>query len=380
MHLVGNICEFTRIFTGEYNRRISQVAVGHLGALRTYKEIHIKEESIFKKVCVKNRFHNLLSHPINLARILNFHSYGVKMKITVKDIHQRTVQVDVNTEDTVGQLKQAIQTSLGDDYEASKQKLIYAGRILADNNGTLKDYSIEERGFVVVITPNREIPFVSAANSVTTPSATDTTVVPTTPFASAINQIIELGYSRTEATEAIERAAGSTEQAIEYLLGELPFGGGGGAAVASNSSSATLTSSSTETMISQHPVAAENKLAFLRNDPQFLEMRRIVQSDASALRDCIGQIALSNPDLFVMITTNQQDFIDLLNEGVVLAAPPSLLSLPPELPPTLSSADRNAIERLKELGFVERDVMEAYLVCERDENRAAEFLLNHIDE
>lgn len=307
--------------------------------------------------------------------ILNFvnSTDQAKMLVTVKDIRQRTFQIDVNEFDTVGQLKAAIESKMGVEFEAAKQKLIYAGQILNETDRQLKEYSVSESGFVVVMVPPKK-DVVAAATTNSLSVAAPKPPPPDQPFGpDSIDKLIELGYPRVAATEAIFRCNGNVEHAIEYLCSQQKNSGGG--ATANSSSSSTPPPPPLRRQVS----SVDNKLAFLRNDPQFLEMRRIVQSDATALRDCIGQIAQTNTELFELITTNQQDFIDLLNEDAVAVAA-AMESVSSTALPPLSNADLVAIDRLKDMGFVEADVLEAYLVCDRDENRAAEFLLNQFEE
>lgn len=74
----------------------------------------------------------------------------------------------------VKELKEKIEALKGSDYPAGGQKLIYAGKILADEN-LISEYAIEESKFIVVMVSKPKVP------SAPPPAA----VVPATPTPAA---------------------------------------------------------------------------------------------------------------------------------------------------------------------------------------------------
>lgn len=174
---------------------------------------------------------------------------------------------------------------------------------------------------------------------------------------------------------------------------------------------------------------ASDPLAFLRNQPQFQQMRQVIQQNPQLLNAVLQQIGQTNPALLQLISQNQESFVRMLNEpspggGGGGAAPGSGAGALPTgmrnffleknytnfvfsfhsghvLPILLGGAslggggggqaavgapqpgmiqvtpqDKDAIERLKALGFPEHLVVQAYFACEKNENLAANFLLS----
>ena len=58
-----------------------------------------------------------------------------------------------------------------------------------------------------------------------------------------------------------------------------------------------------------------NPLAFLRDQPEFDQMKRILQQNPSMLNDILQRIGQSNPQLLQVISQNQEAFIRLINES-----------------------------------------------------------------
>lgn len=132
----------------------------------------------------------------------------------------------------------------------------------------------------------------------------------------------------------------------------------------------------------------EPHLNFLRSQPQFQQMRNAIRENPTLLESIIQQLGANNPDLLRLITENQAEFMRLLNEeddevgeAEALAAlgvaggPGEIAGAPMVMEAHVTPADKEAIERLKQLGFPEHLVVQAYFACEKNENLAANFLL-----
>jgi UV excision repair protein RAD23 len=116
----------------------------------------------------------------------------------------------------------------------------------------------------------------------------------------------------------------------------------------------------------------QNSLDFLRNNPQFQQLRQVVQQQPQMLEPILQQVGAGNPQLAQMIASNPEQFLQLLAEDADEDAP-----LPPGAQAiSVTEEEREAIERLCRLGF-ERDlVIQAYFACDKNEELAANFLFD----
>ncbi|XP_066112683.1 UV excision repair protein RAD23 homolog B isoform X3 [Saccopteryx bilineata] len=346
------------------------------------------------------------------------------MQVTLKTLQQQTFKIDIDPEETVKALKEKIESEKGKDaFPVAGQKLIYAGKILNDDTA-LKEYKIDEKNFVVVMvtkpkavtTPaptttqqsnatttttvsSSTAPAVAQAPTPTpalaptptptpapiTPASTTTSSEPApasatkqespaekpaeTPVATSptsadstlgdssrsnlfedatsalvtgqsyenmVTEIMSMGYEREQVIAALRASFNNPDRAVEYLLMGIPGDresqavvdpppaastGAPQASVAA--AAATTTATTTTTSSGGHP------LEFLRNQPQFQQMRQIIQQNPSLLPALLQQIGRENPQLL----------------------------------------------QLKALGFPEGLVIQAYFACEKNENLAANFLL-----
>lgn len=119
-----------------------------------------------------------------------------------------------------------------------------------------------------------------------------------------------------------------------------------------------------------------NSLDFLRNNPQFQQLRQVVQQQPQMLEPILQQVGAGNPGLAQLITNHPEQFLQLLAEDADEDTP-----LPPGAQAiSVTEEEREAIERLCRLGF-ERDlVIQAYFACDKNEELAANFLFDQPDD
>ncbi|NXT44933.1 RD23B protein, partial [Pelecanoides urinatrix] len=211
-------------------------------------------------------------------------------------------------------------------------------------------------------------------------------------YENMVTEIMSMGYEREQVIAALRASFNNPDRAVEYLLmgipgdnqavAEPPPAASTGASQSSAVAAAVATIPTTTSSLGGHP------LEFLRNQPQFQQMRQIIQQNPSLLPALLQQIGRENPQLLQQISQHQEHFIHMLNEPVL------------ESRQGLSGSDdgasaggvaeggnghmnyiqvtpqeKEAIERLKALGFPEGLVIQAYFACEKNENLAANFLL-----
>lgn len=353
------------------------------------------------------------------------------MLITFRTLQQQTFKIEIDENEPVKALKNKIEEEKGKDgFPAAGQKLIYAGKILTDEM-LLVDCKIEEKSFVVVMvtkpkavtTDPKPSPTVTEAPAPAStsppsdsssddskpeekePSPGDTgtatssseslstslideavsSLVTGPSYDAMVTEMMLMGYEREQVVAALRASFNNPDRAVEYLLTGIP-GTDQEQATAPEAAAAALRSntapSSTPANTGSAPTTGGgNPLDFLRNQPQFHVMRQLIQENASLLPALLQEIGRENPELLQEISNHQQEFIQMLNE--------------PNPGPTAGSGgetgrtgsmggqnyiqitpqEKEAIERLKALGFPEGLVVQAYFACDKNENLAANFLL-----
>ncbi|XP_044468501.1 ubiquitin receptor RAD23c isoform X1 [Mangifera indica] len=128
--------------------------------------------------------------------------------------------------------------------------------------------------------------------------------------------------------------------------------------------------------------ASAGTLDFLRNSQQFQALRAMVQANPQILQPMLQELGKQNPGLMRLIQEHQADFLRLINEpveggegnilGQLASAMPQALTVTPE--------ERDAIERLEAMGFDRALVLEVFFACNKNEELAANYLLDHMHE
>ncbi|XP_068090543.1 UV excision repair protein RAD23 homolog B [Hyperolius riggenbachi] len=215
-------------------------------------------------------------------------------------------------------------------------------------------------------------------------------------YENMVTEIMSMGYEREQVIAALRASFNNPDRAVEYLLMGIPGDREGQAgadppqAVSAPTqplpaaAGATTTTTTTTAITTPTPstTTGGNPLDFLQNQPQFQQMRQIIQQNPALLPALLQQIGRENPSLLQQISQHQEQFIQMLNDpvpesggqgggrGVAAEAGSGHMNYIQVTP-----QEKEAIERLKALGFPEGLVIQAYFACEKNENLAANFLL-----
>ncbi|KAH1018331.1 hypothetical protein HUJ05_006120 [Dendroctonus ponderosae] len=319
------------------------------------------------------------------------------MKVTLKNLQQQSFVVDIDSNQTVKQLKQKIEAEKGADYASENQRLIYAGKILTDETA-LSEYNIDEKKFVVVmVTKAKTTEKTESGDGTKAPSTigTATPEVPATPPVTATTPVTSAPPASSVAESAAPIASSLSSAAESTLLMGEEYENMVKNIMDMGYARDQVNETTDMSGVDQSQSDAEDPLAFLRTQSQFQQMRQVIQQNPQLLNAVLQQIGQTNPALLRLISENQESFVRMLNEPAPGAASSNSVPVGSTQPaesvatPAVGSGgggggvgiqitpqDKDAIDRLKALGFPEQLVIQAYFACEKNENLAANFLLS----
>ncbi|KAH9667593.1 ubiquitin receptor RAD23b [Citrus sinensis] len=352
------------------------------------------------------------------------------MKLTVKTLKGSHFEIRVQPSDTVMAVKKNIEDVQGkDNYPCGQQLLIHNGKVLKDET-TLADNKVSEDGFLVVMlsksktlgsagassaqpahttppttapssnsTPPQEASVPPPANSDTYGQAASN-LVAGNDLEQTIQQIMDMGggtWDKETVTRALQAAYNNPERAVDYLYSGIPetaevavpvahfpasqaaeTGAAGAAPVSGVPNSSPLNMFPQETL-SGAPAGGLGSLDFLRNNQQFQALRSMVQSNPQILQPMLQELGKQNPQLLRLIQEHQTEFLQLINEPVD-GSEGDMFDQPEQDMPhaiNVTPAEQEAIQRLEAMGFDRALVIEAFLACDRNEELAANYLLEN---
>nr|ACU21107.1 unknown [Glycine max] len=225
-----------------------------------------------------------------------------------------------------------------------------------------------------------------------------------------IQQILDMGggsWDRDTVVRTLRAAYNNPERAVEYLYSGIPeqaeappVTGVPASAQPSNPPADTPQAAQPASVPSSGPnanpldlfpqglpnvgsgAAGAGSLDFLRNSQQFQALRAMVQANPQILQPMLQELGKQNPHLMRLIQEHQVDFLRLINEPVEGGEGNILGQLAGTMPQavTVTPEERQAIERLEAMGFDRATVLEVYFACNKNEELAANYLLDHMHE
>ncbi|KFG83147.1 nucleotide excision repair protein RAD23 [Metarhizium anisopliae] len=232
--------------------------------------------------------------------------------------------------------------------------------------------------------------------------------------AEAITNMEAMGFERSQIEAAMRAAFNNPDRAVEYLLNGIPENiqqeqharqaaaagptqatpaapaaqeggeddggvnlfdlaaqaGGGGRGGSGSGSAAAAAAGATQ------GGADLGNLDFLRHNPQFQQLRQVVQQQPQMLEPILQQLGAGNPQLAQLIAANPDQFLSLLGESADddVPLPPGAQAI------SVTEEERDAIERLCRLGFDRDQAIQAYFACDKNEELAANFLFDQPDD
>ncbi|KAG1677391.1 hypothetical protein FOA52_010771 [Chlamydomonas sp. UWO 241] len=363
------------------------------------------------------------------------------MEVTFRTVSGESFKITFEESTTVGGLKAAVQTERG--HAADSLKLVYKGKVLDSDTATVGEAGISDAGFIVVFVskpkaepapaaaapaPAAAAPaLAAAAGDAPAPAAAAAAAPAPAPAAaaaaapapaagdgfltgaeleSAVSNICEMGFERSEVMRAMRAAFNNPERAVEYLMTGIPesaappahmpaaaaaagAGAGGAAPAAAPAADPALPFN----MFGGAAVGAGGgggNLSFLRSTPQFAMLRQAVRGNPGILTPMLQELGRANPQLIQLIQANQQEFLTMLQEEPTAAEMEALAALQAmgggggeggqqqqqqqQVMVELSAEDMQKVERLQALGFERNSCIEALLACDSNEELAANFL------
>lgn len=256
----------------------------------------------------------------------------------------------------------------------------------------------------------------SASNVVTTDAPAETygqaasTLVVGNHLEQTVQQLMDMGggnWDRDTVIRALRAAYNNPERAVDYLYSGIPptaevvepvpqfpavesntgvnplteTGTGIAAPVSGGPNSSPLNMFPQEAL-SNEEGAGFGSLDFLRNNQQFQALRGMVQTNPQILQPMLQELGKQNPQLLGLIQDHHAEFLQLLNEPLDGSEGDLYEEPDQDMPHAISvtQEEQEAIERLEAIGFDRALVIEAFFACERNEELAANYLLEHADD
>ena len=295
------------------------------------------------------------------------------MKLILKNLKQAQFEIEVESEKTtVLDLKNEIEKLHG--FDSKQIKLLQNGKVLADVK-TLEEYQIKYGCVIIMMNTKpkpKEEPKSEEQPKPSSPKKEEPQKKeeekPSSNYSNQINTLIEMGYDRAKVEEAINASKGNLNQAIEYLnKGNIP-----------QPSSQPPQSVSND---ANKPTA--NLPMELRRNGSLMKI--VCRDDPEKIYLLLNSIKQKNPGLLNKIKEREEDFKNYLISPINQQDIDNFKLIEEDYRGILSNRRRQiqiqltpeesqSVKKLKELGFSESEVIQAYFACDKNEELAANYL------
>jgi UV excision repair protein RAD23 len=148
----------------------------------------------------------------------------------------------------------------------------------------------------------------SAAAAATTTAPTSEVAAPVADDlpTEAVSQLMAMGFPEAEVRACLRAAGGNPDVAVEFLMNGIP-----------DYAQQQESSSTAPAPLQPASSSSSEPLSQLRNHPQINQLRTLVQQNPSTLQAVLTQIGQQQPDLLQEINSNQELFLQIMNEPVV---------------------------------------------------------------
>jgi len=354
------------------------------------------------------------------------------MKVNVRTLKGEIFEVEIEPEQTIEEFKKKI-AQAKPELLVEQQKLIYVGKILVDTQ-TIQDYAVKPGDMIVVMIAKVKAPDPPQATA--PPAAVPAQPQPASnPIAAqaggavlqdvassnatgpgmeaTITRLCDMGFAREEVERCIQAAFNDPNRAVEYLMSGIPegiqpvagsLGVTGSAPTAPPSGPAAgvampnpFVSGGATAFPAMPPSGGEGgaagALEELRNHPRFEELGRMLVQNPQHLPQILAALQQTNPGLVQAITENEEEFFAMLaevaengdddddeDEDPVEAMLAAAHNAQGGTQMQLSNYENAAIDRLSGLGFDRAICIEAYIACDKNEEVAASYLFELMEE
>jgi len=196
-----------------------------------------------------------------------------------------------------------------------------------------------------------------------------------------VSSLMAMGFGRDECLKALRLAYNNSERAVQFLIDGMPS--------ESEPEEHMDDSDPVEPGGGALPGPVDSRALFhnLIRDPQFQQLRTVIQRNPALLESLMSQFQQTNPAIYNLLVENREEFSQWLTEGASATGDASTGPAPGPVPGpapapagrirlNLSDEDRAAVQTLVEMGFDEGEAVQAYLACEKNLELAANLLMS----